>query len=392
MKKLFTLTACAFAGAILASCGGNSSAPASNLSVSNPASNPASVSSQAPAQSSAPAAKATIKESYILGETKESALGFDIRAHHVALYDNGCYRYTVSELKYGYSMILGTSVISQFGDYVKADAVDGIAQVTLNKASEVLLNSYSLAGGFSIVLNTLNQTYPAEMPAKAQGEKPMANSKADILAAYGEGATIFVSEKNDFSFVDADGEPGAAPTKASGEVSSILGNVKGFQIVNEWNPTFKEEVIEGEYDENSQPKTKKTLSAWEATAHAVTTFEDGSYDYLSTTVKFGYSMILGTTTVNDIGKATYGSAEDGYVQVNLGTADRVLLNSYSKAGGFNIQIDTDNVTYPVEMPAKAQGEKPMANSKDDVLSAYGAPAKVFFSESNGTMSLVDPNA
>ena len=107
-EKLYTLTACAFAGAILASCGGSSSAPASNLSVSNPA----SVSSEPSVESSAPAAKTIIKESYILGETKESALGFDIRAHHVALYDNGCYRYTVSELKYGYSMILGNSVIS----------------------------------------------------------------------------------------------------------------------------------------------------------------------------------------------------------------------------------------------------------------------------------------
>ncbi len=384
MKKLLTLSACAFVGAILASCGATSSAPAASSVAPAASSAEPAASSVVPSESSTTPVKASVVESYIYGETKESAMGFDIRAHHVALYDNGLYRYTVSEMKYGYSMILGTTVVSQFGEFTKGEAEDGIAQVTLNKASEVLLNSYSLAGGFSIVLNTLNQTYPVEMPAKAQGEKPMANSKADILAAYGEGATIFVSDKNDFSFVDADGEPGVAPTKASGDVSSILSSVKDFQIVNEWNPTFKEETVDSE--------TKKTLTAWDATVHAVTTFEDGSYDYLNTCVKFGYSMILGTTTFNDIGKATYGTAEDGYVKVSLAAADRVLLNSYSKAGGFNIQIDTDKATYPVEMPAKAQGEKPMANSKADVIAAYGAPAEVFFSETTGTMSFVDPNA
>ena len=394
MKKLFALATFALAGAALASCGSSTSSASPSQSSSTPASSSAGslpyLSSSS--EESKPAAKADIKESYIYGETVESALGFDIRAHHVALYDNGLYRYTVSELKYGYSMILGTSVVTQYGEYVKGAAEDGISELTLNKASEVLLNSYSLAGGFSIVINTLDQEYPVEMPAKAQGEKPMANSKADVLAAYGEGATMFVTEKNDLSFLDADGEPGAAPTQGSGDVSSILGAVKDFQIVNEWNPVFTEKVVEGEYDESSQPVTKKVLSSWDATAHSLITFEDGSYDYLCTTVKFGYSMILGTTTFNDLGKATYDSAEDGYTKVGLAAADRVLLNSYSKAGGFNIQIDTDHVEYPVEMPAKAQGEKPMANSKSDVVAAYGAPNYVYLSENSGTMSLVDPNA
>ena len=102
-------------------------------------------------------------------------------------------------------------------------------------------------------------------------------------------------------------------------------------------------------------------------------------------------MLLSTTTVVAEGAATVGASEDDYTKVTLGVADEVLLNSNSKAGGFNIQINTLNATYPVEMPAKAQGEKNMANSKQDVIDAYGASKTLFLSDSTGTMSLVNPN-
>ena len=375
---------------LLLSCG-NTPAASSNPS-STPASTPVATSEAAassavvtPSEAVSSAAEevtVTLDESYITSEHTDGSYGdgsWNGLVHQLDLYSNGVYRYTSTELKYGYSMILGTTAVVTFGDYVKGGTEDGLTEVTLNAASEVFLNSYSKAGGFSIVVTTPNQEYPVELPAKVQGEVNMANSKEDVLAAYGQGTKVWVDASTySLSFVDpnTDELPDAIETK-SGAID-MIDDIKEFQIVNEFSSKKNEET--------------GALSTWDGTVHIVSLFEDGSYDYMTTQLKYGYSMLLGTTSVDQVGIATIGQSEDDYTKVTLGTAKDVLLNSFSKAGGFNIQVNTLDQEYPVELPAKAQGEKNMANSKEDVINAYGQGGVVFLSDSTGTLSLVDPNA
>ena len=374
MKK--SIAAFVLSGAaLLISCG---SAPATS-----PSSTPAGTTNISSSSDSQPEEVAvTLKESYITSALTDGSYGagsWNGLVHQLDLFDNGVYRYTTTELKYGYSMILGTTVVAKYGSYAKGASEDGLTQVTLNAASEVLLNSYSKAGGFSIVVTTPNQEYPVELPAQAQGEKNMANSKADVLAAYGAGAKVWVdAEKYSLSLLDPNTDEAPAPITAASDPIDILDGIEDFQIVNEFDFVVNEET--------------QAMSSWDGVVHIVTIFDDNSYEYMTTALKYGYSMLLGTSSVCQFGQATIGKSEDGYTKVTLGQADEVLLNSFSKAGGFNIQVNTVDQEYPVELPAQAQGEKNMANSKADVINAYGQGGVFFLSDSTGTMSLVDPNA
>ena len=384
MKSITRLSIFALSSAtLLMACGNTPAASSSTPAAStSEASTSTAVTSSAEASSSEEEVVVTLKESYITSELTDGSYGqgsWNGIVHQVDLFSNGVYRHTSTELKYGYSMVLGTTAVVTFGDYVKGGTEDGLTEVTLKAASEVFLNSYSKAGGFSIVVTTPNQEYPVELPAKVQGEVNMANSKDDVLAAYGQGAKVWVDASTySLSFVDpnTDEIPDAVTTK-SGAID-MINDIKEFQIVSEFSSTKNEET--------------GALSAWDGTVHIVSLFEDGSYDYITTELKYGYSMLLGTTSVDKTGTATIGASEDDYTKVTLGTATDVLLNSFSKAGGFNIQVNTLNQEYPVELPAKAQGEKNMANSKEDVINAYGQGGVVFLSDSTGTLSLVDPNA
>ena len=297
--------------------------------------------------------------------------------YQVNLFENNVYEYITTQLIYGYGMSLGTTSIINYGTYAKGATEDGITTYTLNIASEVVFNSYSLAGGYNISINTTNQTYPVEMLAEAQGEKPMANSKDDVVAKYGAGTTIYASEgKNTFSFTNEnlDSAPDAVTTK-SGDVSSLLiKKISKCQIVSDL-------ISPGSYGDGS----------WTADIYQVNAFEDGIYEFIKTEVIYGYSMNLGTTTINNYGKFSYGTSEDGYTPITLEDADKVVFNSYSLAGGYNISINTENATYPVEMLAKSQGEKNMANSKEDVVKEYGAKRTYYSSDSKNNMSLKNPN-
>lgn len=373
MKQLFPLSVLALSAAGLAACGGTSSSNSSATGLS------ASVAPSSEASSSQEVVAPKLTSSFIDSKLVDGNYGdgsWNACVYQADLYDNGVYRYTETTMTYGYSMMLSTSAIMNYGTYTKGATEDGVTEYTLNAAAEVFLNSYSKAGGFSIVVETPSQEYPVELPAKVQGEKNMANSKQDVINEVGLGKKIYADEsKFVFTTLDPDtDEEGEPVTTASGDVSSVLKDVNKFEIVNEFaNP--------GSMGEGS----------WDGTVHIATVYDDNSYSYMTTSIKYGYRMLLSTTTVVAEGAATVGASEDDYTKVTLGVADEVLLNSNSKAGGFNIQINTLNATYPVELPAKAQGEKNMANSKQDVINAYGASKALFLSDSTGTMSLVNPN-
>lgn len=127
-------------------------------------------------------------------------------------------------------------------------------------------------------------------------------------------------------------------------------------------------------------------------AYQVIFYDDGTYEYINTTVIYGYSMNLGTTTIVNMGTYAVGSSVDGYTSYTLSDAEHVLFNSYSLAGGYNISIDTNTATYPVELLASGEGEKVYANSTEEIVAAYGSGITIYVSDSSNLFYLTDPNA
>ena len=376
MKKSFLpFATLAFAAFALAACG--SSQPSS----SSVAPAPSSSAEPAPAPSSSAEPEKAVRpvKAFSLGETSKNAMNFDLyTAHRINLYENQVYEYIQTQITYGYSMNLGTSVITTYGTYVAGTTEDGVTAYTLNKAAEVVLSSYSNAGGFKLQINTADadQTYPTEMPAKTQGEQNMAQNKQDVIDAYGIGTVIYVGNDNVISFIDPNSEEEdpqkAEVTTPSGSVASVLKEFEQVQIVGN---------ISGE-------------GMVHYVVDCLHAYADNTYEYIQSDITFGYSMVLGTKTVVNFGNGRYGQGEDGITPYTLANADDVTLNSYSKAGGFSIAINTASVsqTYPTELPAKTQGEQNMAQNKQDVINDSGLGFTVYTSDANCVMSLNDPNA
>lgn len=388
MKKfLMPIATFLLASAALVSCGNNSVNNGGN---------------EGDNQEPQPVAKTlpAIQKSYIASSKVDNIMGqgsFLVSAYEVTLFEENIYQYVETEIKYAYSMLLGTTVKVAYGDYTLGTAEDGVLPITLKEASEVFVNGNSKAGGFSIYLNSVNAEYPVEMIAKGQGEKNMANSKADLIAEYGQGSVIYAEEdKNVFSFTTEDhAEKQVVSEKSSSKVSELLASLDKFQINSSLDINFKEEkvvddggnpVLDGEGNE----KTTKVLNTFSAVTRILGITTENAYEYFESEVKYGYSMLLATTTVHNFGKVTKGDSEDGYTNYALAAADEVYLNSFSKAGGFNIAINTRNAEYPVELPAKSQGEKNMANAKADVVAAYGPAVEYYLSDSTHTFEVSNP--
>lgn len=128
------------------------------------------------------------------------------------------------------------------------------------------------------------------------------------------------------------------------------------------------------------------------TVYGLNIMSDGTYEMVKTVYVYAYSMNLGTYTYQTFGTYTTGTSVDGYTPYELSEATRVILNAYSLAGGFDIHIDTQTSTYPVEMPAQTEGEQNMAQSADDVIDAYGAAMTVYVATDGNILSLTNPNA
>ena len=135
-----------------------------------------------------------------------------------------------------------------------------------------------------------------------------------------------------------------------------------------------------------------SYGGFDADTYQFNVYDDGSYVMVHTTVNYGYSMCLGTTVVTTYGTYKAGASVDGYTPYELSEATRVVLNSYSRAGGYDIYVDTDTSTYPVELPAENEGEKNMAQSKEDVINAYGQAMTVYVGANAHTFELTDPTA
>lgn len=128
------------------------------------------------------------------------------------------------------------------------------------------------------------------------------------------------------------------------------------------------------------------------TAYQLNIYDDGSYVMVNSTVIYGYDMCMGITVVTTYGTYEAGESVDGYKAYTLSEATKVIVNSYSTPGGYDIHIDTDTSTYPVELPAQSEGEKVMANSKEDVIKAYGQKLTVYVKDNAYNFTLTDPTA
>lgn len=325
-----------------------------------------------------------IKGSYISSEiTSPASYGagsWVATAYHLNLFENGAYEYITTKVTYGYTMNLSTEAVILYGQYSEGTAEDGSKAITLKEASQVLVNSYSKAGGFHISIDSESSTYPVEMPAKVQGEKNMANSAADVIKEYGAGQTLYVytEDNNEISFKNPNDPEVPAPTVTA----------KSEKVTGIYKTAIKNVAITS----NITSPASYGAGSWVAEANLLIVTEDNAYEYVTTSVTYGYTMNLSTSSTVTFGEATLGTPEDGSRSVTMKKSDKVLVNSFSKAGGFHISINSETSSYPVEMPAKVQGEKNMANSKTDVINEYGNEAVVYIFEDNNEISLTDPNA
>ncbi len=328
-----------------------------------------------------------IIDSYAYSEITDGDYGdgsYNTTAYQLLLFEGNLYRMTTTLLTYGYSMNLGTSSTIVYGTYETGTSEDGYTQVTLNAASELIVNSFSLAGGYSISINTADpdQGYPVELPAKSEGEKIYASEKQDVIDYSGTGYVVYLEDgKNVFSFTDPLDETSTTittVTTASGDVSSIAPSTVNW---NQLNSVF---TMPASYGDGS----------YVADVYQILTYDDGSYEQIKTTVTYGYTMNLGTEIVSTIGDSTIGNSEDGYTAVTLNEAEDVILDSYSLAGGYNISINTTDPDqgYPVELPAQSEGQKIYANEKQDVIDAYGEEVTYYFNDNALYFSFTDPNA
>ncbi len=121
-------------------------------------------------------------------------------------------------------------------------------------------------------------------------------------------------------------------------------------------------------------------------------YDDNSYAYTSTSLIHGYGMNLGTTVITNYGSYTVGASSDGYTAYTLSDADHCIFNSYSLAGGYNISIDSETATYPVELLASGEGEKVYAQSKEEVISAYGSSITVYIQDGSNIFYFENPAA
>jgi len=328
----------------------------------------------------------TLEKTYITSSYEANALqGYDCTLYQLNVYSGNYYQYLESTVKYGYSMTIGVTNIFTYGTYELGTEEDGIAQLKLGNPAEATINSYSLAGGFDIAINTISedQTYPVELPAKVQGEVNMANSEQDVLDYVGKGFNAYVeTASNVFSFsLDEDPMEKEENDKTSGELKNFADNLKKVAAVGNFDINFKE-TEEG-----------KALNTFNVTCDIVLLSEENFYSYTSTKVQYGYSMLLATTSTTRFGEATLGEPEDGSYKVSLAKADEVNLASFSKAGGFNISINTadPDLQYPVELPATQQGEKNIKNNKQEVLDEVGPATDFYMFETKGLLSATNPN-
>lgn len=138
----------------------------------------------------------SVEKTYVYGELVDNSYGgHDSNVYQLNLMSDGSYELIHTTLVYAYSMNLGTTTVETYGTYTAGTSADGYTEYRLSEATRAIVLSYSLAGGFNITVDSETSTFPCELPAQAEGEKNMANSGADVIAAYGKAMTVYVNDQ-----------------------------------------------------------------------------------------------------------------------------------------------------------------------------------------------------
>lgn len=154
----------------------------------------ASVTAVAASLSACSDGAAEIENTYLAGTSEGNAYGGnDYIEYCLNLMDDGTYEMIKTVYTYGYSMNLGNYCYQIFGTYTEGTSSDGYTPYTLSEATRVIVNAYSLAGGFDIHVDSETAAYPVELPAEVQGEKNMANSADDVIDAYGAEMIVYIA-------------------------------------------------------------------------------------------------------------------------------------------------------------------------------------------------------
>ena len=111
--------------------------------------------------------------------------------------------------------------------------------------------------------------------------------------------------------------------------------------------------------------------------YQLTLKEDGTYEMVMTEATFAYDMLLGHTSVTTYGTYEKGDSSDGATACKLSEATRIVYNSYSDVGGYNLSYDTDSIDeYPIELPGGIMTEK------EDFFAQYGAERTAYLDDAN----------
>ena len=138
----------------------------------------------------------SVEKTYVYGELVDNSYGgHDSNVYQLNLMSDGSYELIHTTLVYAYSMNLGTTTVETYGTYTVGTSADGYTEYRLSEATRAIVLSYSLAGGFNITVDSETSIFPCEMPAQTEGEKNMANSAADVIAAYGKAMTVYVNDQ-----------------------------------------------------------------------------------------------------------------------------------------------------------------------------------------------------
>ena len=121
--------------------------------------------------------------------------------------------------------------------------------------------------------------------------------------------------------------------------------------------------------------------------YELTLYTDGTYKLTTTTASCGYSMLLGNTVTTAYGTYTKGASSDGSTPCELSEATRIIYNSYSDVGGFNMSYDTNTISaYPIDLPG------PVKTEQADFWAQFGPARTVMLDDTSASKMTIDTGA
>lgn len=141
---------------------------------------------------------ASIQATYVNSVTTGEEPSIFYNVYQLHLMSNNTYELVETSYCYGWSMNLANYIYETTGTYTVGASEDGYTAYTLGTADRVILNAFSLVGGFNISIDTATTDFSTqvELPAASEGEKIYATSAQDVIDKYGQSQTVYISDTN----------------------------------------------------------------------------------------------------------------------------------------------------------------------------------------------------